>query len=247
MHPQAATGFDSAAGEYERGRPGYPAAAIDFLMESLGVRSGSVVVDLAAGTGKLTRALPRHVRAVAVEPVAAMRAELGRQMPGAEIVGAVAEALPFRCGIADSVLVANAWHWFDGAKALGEAHRVLRRAGGLAVIYNRRDESCDWVAQMSKIVDRRRGETPGFRSGEWMKSFSNTHLFSPLQWRTYAYEQVMTLPALRDRVASISFIATLPEAERAAVLEEITDLVGGRFGDTFVMPHNTEVFWTFSR
>jgi SAM-dependent methyltransferase len=249
IHPQAALGFGSAAEEYERGRPEYPRDAVEFLAETFALTPGCLVIDLAAGTGKLTRALPRDVGIIAVEPVAAMRAELARQLPGVEILSAVAEALPLRPGIADAVLVANAWHWFDGHKALREVNRVLRRGGGLGIVYNRRDESCDWVAQMSGIVDRWRGHTPAFRSGAWKSCFSDNALFSPLQQRTFAYEQSMTLPALRDRVASISFIATLAEAERATVLDEIAELVRDRFtgSHTFAMPHNTEVFWAFSR
>jgi SAM-dependent methyltransferase len=249
IHPRAAQGFGAAAAEYERGRPGYPVSALDFVATALGIGLGSVVIDLAAGTGKLTRSLPHTARVIAIEPVGAMRAELTRVVPDVEVVGGVAEALPLRSDIADAVLVGNAWHWFDAERALAEVHRVLRRGGGLALIHNRRDETYDWVAEMSRIIDRRRGETPGFRFGDWKKSFSRTELFGPLQEAAFSNEQPMSISLLKDRVTSISFIAALPEAERNATLNEVIALIRRDIErpDSFVMPHKTEVLWTVSR
>ena len=134
IHPAAAAGFGRSAEAYERGRPGYPDAAVDRLVAAL---PGRRVVDLAAGTGKLTRALvARGCDVVAVEPVAEMRALIA---PPARAVEGVAEATGLPDASADAVTVAQAFHWFDGPRALAEIHRVLRPGGVLALIWNRRD------------------------------------------------------------------------------------------------------------
>jgi SAM-dependent methyltransferase len=131
-YPSHATSwFPEAEGRrYELGRPGYPDAAVDVLTDQLGLRTGATVVDVAAGTGKLTRLLIRTgARVVAVEPMPGMRAQLARHAPGARLVAARAELLPLPSGSADAVTVAQAFHWFDATRASHELHRVLRPGG----------------------------------------------------------------------------------------------------------------------
>ena len=128
-------GLARSVAAYERGRPGYPRAAVDFLAR-LRLGPGRTVVDLAAGTGKLTRLLlATGAEVVAVEPVAEMRAALPA---GARTVDGTAEAMPLTTASADAVAVAQAFHWFDGDAALAEIHRVLRPGGALALVWNRR-------------------------------------------------------------------------------------------------------------
>jgi SAM-dependent methyltransferase len=130
LPPAASMGFARAAAAYERGRPGYPSAAVDFLAARLRLGPGRRVVDLAAGTGTLARSLPATgAEVIAVEPVAEMRAALPAR---ARAVDGTAEAS------ADAVAVAQAFHWFDGDAALAEIHRVLRPGGALALVWNRR-------------------------------------------------------------------------------------------------------------
>ena len=134
--PQHLAGYARSAAAYERGRPGYPPAAVDFLAARLRLGPGRTVVDLAAGTGKLTRPLlATGAQVVAVEPVAEMRAALPA---GARAVDGTAEAMPLSAGSADAVAVAQAFHWFDGDAALAEIHRVLRPGCSLALVWNRR-------------------------------------------------------------------------------------------------------------
>ena len=124
LHP-ATRGF-AAADVYERGRPDYPAAAIAKIVERLGLRPGRTVLDLAAGTGKLTRLLaPSGANVIAVEPVHEMRAELERRVPGIAALAGTAERIPLTDGYVDAVTVGQAFHWFDADKALREIHRVL--------------------------------------------------------------------------------------------------------------------------
>jgi len=248
IHENAARGFDRAAEEYERGRPDYPAQAVDLLAHELGIGPGTTVVDLAAGTGKLTRALiGTGARVVAVEPVAGMRAQLQRAVPAAEALEGTAEAIPVADGSADAVLVAQAFHWFDTSKAAPEIHRVLRRGGGLGVIYNEWDESTEWVARMQELVGAYRTDTPQRSTSPWRPQLADTGLFTTLADRTFPYLVRGSLDVLMDRTASVSFIATLPEAERERLLATLRDLVAEHpeawVGDQLEMPYLTRVTW----
>ena len=121
----SAVGFDRAGADYERGRPGYPPDAVELLTRELEIGAGRRVVDLAAGTGKLTRALaPYHASIVAVEPVAGMREQLVGAVPGIEVLDGTAERIPLQDASIDTVLVAQAFHWFDAPRAAVEIHRI---------------------------------------------------------------------------------------------------------------------------
>jgi SAM-dependent methyltransferase len=222
LHPAAAAGFARSADAYERGRPGYPDAAVDRLVAAL---PGRDVVDLAAGTGKLTRALiARGLDVVAVEPVAEMRAAIA---PPARAVAGTAEAIPQPDASADGVTVAQAFHWFDGERALAEIHRVLRPGGVLALIWNRRDTGDALLAQISDQLEPLRGDVPAHREQRWRDALEATDLFGPLREETFVNAQVVDGDGLADRVGSISFVAAMGDAERTALLAEIRALAGG--------------------
>jgi SAM-dependent methyltransferase len=225
VHPAAAEGFARSAAAYERGRPGYPDAAVDRLVAAL---PGRDVVDLAAGTGKLTRALvARGCAVTAVEPVAAMRALIE---PPAVAVDGVAEATGLPAGSADAVTVAQAFHWFDGPRALAEIHRVLRpiRPGGvLALLWNRRDTRDALQGRITDLLEPFRGGVPAHRDGSWREAIEDSELFGPLREETFANEQVVDAGGLADRVGSISFVAAMGEAQRAQLLDEVRALAGG--------------------
>ena len=135
VHPIAAAGFGASVNAYERGRPGYPSAAIRWLARRLPLKAGVTVVDLAAGTGKLSRPLvSTGARVIAIEPLEAMRRAIG---PGIEAREGTAEAIPLPDASVDAVSVGQAFHWFDGKLALAEMHRVLRPSGMLALLWTR--------------------------------------------------------------------------------------------------------------
>ncbi|TMM16368.1 MAG: endonuclease III, partial [Actinobacteria bacterium] len=150
-------GFGLAADAYERGRPDYPADALAFLVERLDLRPGRTVADLAAGTGKLTRLLaPTGADVIAVEPIAEMRAKI----EGARVLDGAAEAIPLADASVDAVTVAQAFHWFRAGEALVEIHRVLRPGGGLALVWNVRDERDPIHAAVSEILAPLERDTP---------------------------------------------------------------------------------------
>jgi SAM-dependent methyltransferase len=232
IHRAAATGFSRAAAEYERGRPGYPAGAL----EPLGLSPDLVVLDLAAGTGKLTRMLVESgARVIAVEPVAEMRAALPAS---AEVLDGTAERIPLGDGSVDLVTVAQAFHWFDGDAALAEIHRVLRPDGRLALVWNRRVEDAPVNVAIDAIVDPFRAGAPTHRGEGWRAAFDRTTLFGSLEEHVFENEQVLDADGMADRIGSISFIASLPEEDRARVLADARALAAG--GPVSV-PYRTEV------
>jgi SAM-dependent methyltransferase len=227
IHEHAAAGFSRRAAEYERGRPGYPPEAVDFLERELRLGPGRTLLDLAAGTGKLTRLLvPTGAEVVAVEPVDEMRAELERAVPGVRALAGTAEAIPLADASVDAVTVAQAFHWFAGERALRELQRVLRPGERLALVWNVRDfESAVWLEPVEALVDGRAGDLPRHRSGRWRAAFDDTELFGPLRHAAFAHPQEVEREAFVARTATISYIGALPDEEREHVLDEVRALL----------------------
>lgn len=252
IHDTASRGFARASEEYERGRPGYPEAAVALLAAELGIGPGSTVVDLAAGTGKLTRSLPPlGARVIAIEPIAEMRAQLARAVPGVQALRGSAEALPLQDASVDAVLVAQAFHWFDAAAAAAEIARVLAPGGGLGVLRNQWDESLPWVARVQAVVHSHAGDAPRHDTSPWAERVAATGLFSAWSERSFPHVVIGDLDALLARVSSTSYISTLDEAERASVLDEVRAIVAAsRAVDgrgALAMPYITHAAWCSAR
>jgi SAM-dependent methyltransferase len=239
-------GFEAAASLFERSRPEYPAEAVDLLARALPLRPGRTLLDLGAGTGKLSRlAAARGATVVALEPSAAMIRQAGGE--GVRLVRGVAEALPFARHAVDAICAASAFHWFDGRRALGEAHRVLRHGGRLALVWNVRDDAVPWVAALSAIVNRYEGEAPRYRTGAWHEAFDRARdMFRPLEEARFPNPHALAPAGVVDRVASVSFVAAMPEAERARVLDEVRALLASHPDtagkDELVLAYRTDVF-----
>lgn len=252
LHDAAAQGFPGAAASYEVGRPTYPPKAGARLARELRLGPGSAVLDLAAGTGKLTALLVgTGADVVAVEPVAQMRAVLGAALPGVRALPGTAETIPLEPGAVDAVTVGQAFHWFRGDEALPEIHRVLRPGGGLALLWNVRDTSVPWVERLSDLMEPHRGDAPTYRSGAWREAFDRATLFAPLKKTEVRHVHRLSPEGVVARVASVSFVAALPEVEREAILGEVRDLLAtdpqtrGRAG--VELPYRTDLFWTRAR
>ncbi|HEX8581248.1 MAG TPA: methyltransferase domain-containing protein [Acidimicrobiales bacterium] len=244
VHPTAEKGFTDGVGAYERARPGYPPEVVDLLAAELGLGPGRTVVDLGAGTGKLTRLLPpTGARVVAVEPVAAMRDTLARLVPEAEVVDGTAEAMPLEDGSADAVTVAQAFHWFDAPAALAELARVLRPGGGLALLWNTRDESEPWVAELSRLIHWHDSPIPTYdRDRDWPGVVAASGRFTPVEHRRFHHDQEMGADLLVERVLSTSYIAAKPAGERERIAADVRGLVDG-FPERFPLPYVTDVYW----
>jgi ubiquinone/menaquinone biosynthesis C-methylase UbiE len=234
-----ARSFGAVAKEYERGRPGYP----DDVTRWIGGTAPAVVLDVAAGTGKLTTGLQdlgHHV--VGLDPSIEMLSQLSRQRPDIAVTVGRAERLPFGAGSFDALTVAQAFHWFDQTVAVAEFARVLRLGGHLAILWNFRDETVDWVAQLSRLI----GSEGAEKEKCPYEPLPSTGWFESSTHRTFRFEQPLDRDLLVGLVRSRSYVATLPEAERRAVIAGVLRLcdehpaLAGR--PEFSMPYRTEVF-----
>jgi ubiquinone/menaquinone biosynthesis C-methylase UbiE len=250
MHHQARLGFSTAraVAAYERGRPGYPPEAVAEVARVLGIGPGSAVLDLAAGTGKLTRQLlATGATILAVEPVAAMRVQLTSALPQVWMLAGIAETIPLPDGSLDAVTVAQAFHWFDGPRAVAELTRVLRPGGRVGLVWNVRDESLAWMAAIGAIIDRYAGVAPRYQDGRWRAAFDQAAGFTPLEQRQFRHVHQLDRAAVVDRFASISFIAALAEPLRMQVLAEIGQVLAAEpslaGSGPIGLPYRTDLYW----
>jgi SAM-dependent methyltransferase len=222
--PQGLT-FGSAAEDYERGRTGWPPEVVDLV-------EGESVLDLAAGTGKLTRHLvERFRRVVAVEPVESMRRLGERLVPRAEWQAGAAEELPLEDASMDAAFVAEAFHWFDTRRAVAELARVLRQGGALVVLFNDWDAPYDPPLPEEAIeaineVGSRTGPAgrPKVETGEWRRGFDGAP-FMPLEQREVPHVDVTDRDGVIAYYLSISSIAARPQAERDELRRELRRLL----------------------
>ena len=242
----AGEGFARGA-RYERARPGYPADAVDTLLRACGIGPGTRVLDLAAGTGKLTRHLVAcGAQVVAIEPVAGMRAQLASNIVDAQIHDGTAERIPAADGSMDAVTVGQAFHWFDGPAAVREISRVLAPGGALGLVWNVMDRRVPWVGDLQDLIHRHRGSSPWYSGHAWRVAFTTETGFGPLQHQAFANAQEVDVEGLVERIRSISFIATLPDVAQREVLREVRRIARGRLSgqSSFAIPYTTDVFWT---
>ncbi len=242
VHPAASGGFSAAAAEYERARPGYPDEAIAWIVERLGLGPEKNVLDLAAGTGKLTRALvPSGARVVAVEPIDEMREQLFAAVPDVDAFDGTAEQIPLPDGSVDAVACGQAFHWFRTEEALREIHRVLVPGGGLALIWNVRDLSDSLQARLQDIITPYGAEVRSHRDIAPETSIAASGLFGPVEQRSWPYVQRLSRAHLVDRIASTSYIAILDPDARAGVLSQVLEAAEG-MPEPIAIPYTTDVY-----
>jgi SAM-dependent methyltransferase len=214
---ERARAFGLVAEEYERGRPGYPATAIDWLLGSEPLD----VVDLGAGTGKLTAALvAAGHQVIAVEPLKEMRAILAERVPQARAVDATAESTGLSADSADAVVAGAAFHWFDRPRALAEIVRILRTPGTLGLLGNGFDAPAGWVHALREIVGRPRLG----RAGHWPDESELRQWFAEADERQFEHDDWVDRDRLVDLAVSRSSVATLAPDERQALLHRVAGL-----------------------
>jgi SAM-dependent methyltransferase len=237
---EPARSFDRAAAEYEAARPGYPEALLDLLP----VVNEATVLDLGAGTGKLTRVLARRYReVVAVEPLDGMRAILEDVVPEARSVAGSAEAIPLADESVDAVFAAQAFHWFTNDTAVAEIARVLRPGGVLCLIWNEN-------ADPSPLPDAYRAylhtlHAPSLalvQSGPPLAEVLGGGAFGELQSASVPHEQVQERAGVLAFAQSVSWVAHRSDDERASIGRELDALLPPEA--TFAFPMRAEVTWT---
>jgi ubiquinone/menaquinone biosynthesis C-methylase UbiE len=215
--------FDSVADRYERARPGYADDAVAWIAERLPFER---VLDLAAGTGKLTRQLVAcGADVVAVEPGDAMRALLERVVPEAQALAGSAEAIPLPDRSVDAVTVGQAFHWFRTGEALAEMHRVLRPGGGFALLWNQWDDDDPLLHELNELVEALRPEGTHEPRESWQAVLDASPLFAGLEERSFRHAERLDTDTIVDRIASVSAVAAAGPQEQAQVEARVRALV----------------------
>jgi ubiquinone/menaquinone biosynthesis C-methylase UbiE len=226
VDPVAAEGYARVADLYERSRPSYPAEAVEWMAKRLALAPGRRVLDLAAGTGKLTRQLvATGAEIVAVEPSDAMREQLAAALPSVRALAGVAESIPLEDGAVDAVTVGHAFHWFDAERALPEIHRVLRSGGGLALAWNLRDEDDPLQLAITELLAPLNIQSLG---EETRRAPQESGLFGPAEECWFPHPQELDEESLVARVGSISYLAVAPPEERRRIEAGVRELARDR-------------------
>ena len=244
QHPDSRS-FELVADVYERARPSYPPEAVAWIADRLDLREGRTVLDLGAGTGKLTRALlTTGARVIAVEPGDAMRARLEQAAAGAEALRGAAEEIPLLDRSVDAITVGQAFHWFRHDEAIPELHRVLRPAGGVALVWNSRDPDNPLQKEIGELIAP--FVPPGRPDAEeWARPLRESELFEPLEEQRFSFVEELDPNTLAERIASVSFVAAAPPEARRD-LDAAIRRAADKLGDPIVFPYVTEVFVSFA-
>jgi ubiquinone/menaquinone biosynthesis C-methylase UbiE len=232
---RAARSFDQVSDAYARARPSYPREATAWLAEG----TTDVVLELAAGTGKLTEqlvALGHQV--IASEPSPQMLAHLSRKLPDVATLQAPAEDIPLRAASVGLVVAAQAYHWFDTERALPEIARVLRPDGAFAAVWNLRDERIPWVRRLGTLIGTQE------QNNDPTADIDASGLFEEVQTATFRFWQPLDQQSLRDLVSSRSNVATMPQAQREQLLRKVDALYEeyGRGADGMLLPYLTKCY-----
>jgi SAM-dependent methyltransferase len=237
-----AASFDRAADVYDASRPTYPADAVSWLVDGV----EGPVLDLGAGTGKLTSALvERGFEVTAVDPSPEMLRVLRGRLPGVDAVQGSAESIPSPDGAFGLVVAAQAWHWVDADVAVPEVARVLRPGGRLGLVWNERDESVGWVRELGQLMDAGTAEFDD-ESDPVVPS-----PFGPLEKHETRWVQALTPDGLLDLARSRSYFITKDADAQAAVIQSLRRLLrehpdlAGR--DVIELPYVTRSYRTTLR
>ena len=237
---EQARSFDRAAEEYERTRPDYP----DAVLDALPLGGEATVVDVGAGTGKLTRVLARrYARVLAVEPLDGMRAILQQVEPAAEAHAGSAEKLPLADASVDGVFAAQAFHWFATDEAVAEFARVLRPGGVLALVWNEGDDARTDPrpeAYRAYIEELHAPSLAAVREGPPFKDLIARGPFGPVAEAAFPHDHVLDRSGLLDNARTMSWIASKPVAEQDVVITRLGELLPE---GPYAIPNLANVLW----
>lgn len=233
--------FGAHADEYERARPEWP----DDVARWFVPEDARLVVELGAGTGKLTRAVAAlGVQVVAVEPDPRMLAVL--RAGGLDGVEGSAESLPLGDGAADAVVAGSCLHWFDLERALPEIHRVLRPGGRFGFGWNGRDGTHPTIALMNEAIYAAAPDRTRWRGRDWEAEVTAGGLFADVESRAFEHVHELPRPALDPHLWSYATIASLPEDARRRVFAEVAEILDAdpelSDGETLRLPFRVESF-----
>lgn len=226
LHPLAQQ-FASVTAEYERGRPDYPPASVGALAAELALEPGALVLDLAAGTGRLSAALlDQRLEVIAVEPTDVMRERLADRIGPDRVREGLAEAIPLDDDSVQAVTVGDAFHWFDKPPALAEIRRVLRPGGGLAIFNTVVDWSgASWADAVGKLAANSRPDHPHFEGPSWQEAVRDAPGWSAPRDIRVTVSRPAEPERIVDLIASWSWVAGMPESERNELLGKASELV----------------------
>jgi SAM-dependent methyltransferase len=244
VDPVAARGFGARAAQYELGRPGWPGDAVSALLERFGA---GTVLDLAAGTGKLTRVLAeRGDTVIAVEPVEGMRAVLREQLPHVRAMNGTAEEIPVPDHSVDAAFVAEAFHWFDPAAAAAEIARVVKPGGGLAVLWNELVwQEIDWLQELHDALTEHRLHDPprGREKTPWREALEAEPGLGPLHDEEATHEHTLDREGQLAQIASFSWVGALPADRFDAAIAACRAVLEKHGIDQVTMTYRTLITW----
>jgi SAM-dependent methyltransferase len=235
QEPDWAHSFGGVAEAYERGRPSYPVESVQWMLGDQPL----TVLELGAGTGKLTRVIAELGHDVhATDPDPAMLQILEREVPGVRTAEASAEDIPLGDGSVDAVIAGQAFHWFDLGRALPQVARVLRPSGRVCLVWNYRDEKIPWVRRLGTLIGTQENQH------DPAQALIFSELFGFVEDREFAHWQTIDRKSIQDLVLSRSNVAVLGERERAAKLAEVLAFYDefGRGMDGMQLPYVTRCY-----
>jgi len=225
---------------YDSARPDYPEVALDYFVDKLSLDSSTSAIDLGAGTGIFSRQIaPRVGSLIAIEPSASMRATFRRNLPHVPLASGSDVSIPLPTGSTDVVFVAQAFHWFTLPDALHEIARVLKSDGHLALIWNERDESVEWVHDVSQAM--RWDAMQPYPVGKDFTAELASGPFVDIERRMFRHVQTLDHDSLLRRVSSTSYIVAMETAERDRLMESVREVVD-QLPTRIELPYMTDTY-----
>jgi len=238
VHQSAASGYQLNSDTYASIRPSYHPKLVQRFVENV---PQGVMVELGAGTGIFTSHLVQAgYSPIAIEPLAEMRSKLARRFPAVDVREGTAEDTGLETGSVDTVVVAQAFHWFNYQAALAEIKRILRPQGLLTCVWNVRDESVEWMRNYEEALNQYAGDTPRHRTMAWRQAIDSDTSFELMDEWAIPNPQPINQEGVVKRALSTSFIAMLDPDEQQRVLESVRQIVSP-LGERFDFPYHSEL------